>query len=191
MLQCLKKNWSINSIEICTLIQLFRPSSKMVRIDKSGRCRQVFMTFGTKLGGRWSQLTGGRCSGVDLVLKMLGRDLEWSLLTGGCYSEVVVSTGLTVLPKTVKWLFTASKLDRDFLHRFLSLPYSYLQNPVLIICFWQLFNPCMDTETPVWFQYWDPKQAWATVEIIDQNHHHIFWFSRPRYPYLTTDTGTP
>ena len=42
-------------------------------------------------------MTGGRCSEVDLVLKLLGRDLEWSLLTGGRYSEVVVSTGLTVL----------------------------------------------------------------------------------------------
>jgi hypothetical protein len=41
-------------------------------------------------------LTGGRCSEVDLVLKLLGRDLEWSLLTGGRYSEVVVNTGLTV-----------------------------------------------------------------------------------------------
>ena len=58
----------------------------MVKIDKSGRCRQVFMTSGTKLGGRWSQLTGGRCSGVVLVLKLLGRDLGWSLLTGGRYS---------------------------------------------------------------------------------------------------------
>ena len=42
-------------------------------------------------------LTGGRCSEVDLVLKMLGRDLEWSLLTGGRYSEVVVNTCLTVV----------------------------------------------------------------------------------------------
>jgi len=41
-------------------------------------------------------LTGGRCSEVDLVLKLLGRVLEWSLLTGGRYSEVVVNTGLTV-----------------------------------------------------------------------------------------------
>jgi len=52
--------------------------------------------FGLHLGGRWLQLTGGRCSEVVLVLKLLGRDLGWSLLTGGCYSEVVVSTGLTV-----------------------------------------------------------------------------------------------
>jgi hypothetical protein len=41
-------------------------------------------------------LTGGRCSEVDLVPKLLGRDLGRSLLTGGCYSEVVVSTSLTV-----------------------------------------------------------------------------------------------
>jgi hypothetical protein len=41
-------------------------------------------------------LTGGHYSEVDLVLKLLRRDLEWSLLTGGRYSEVVVSTGLTV-----------------------------------------------------------------------------------------------
>ena len=52
------------------------------------------------LGGRWSLLTGGRCSEADLVLKLLGRDFEWSLLTGGCNSEVVVSTGLSVLPKS-------------------------------------------------------------------------------------------
>jgi hypothetical protein len=41
-------------------------------------------------------LTGGCCSEVDLVLKLLGQDLGWSLLTGGRYSEVVVSTSLTV-----------------------------------------------------------------------------------------------
>ncbi len=41
-------------------------------------------------------MTGGRCSEVDLVLKLLRRDLEWSLSTGGCCSEVVVSTGLNV-----------------------------------------------------------------------------------------------
>ncbi len=42
-------------------------------------------------------MTGGRCSEVDIVIKLLGQDLGWSLLTGGCYSEVVVSTSLTVL----------------------------------------------------------------------------------------------
>ncbi len=41
-------------------------------------------------------MTGGHCSEVDLGLKLLGRDLEWLLLTGGRYSEVVVNTGLTV-----------------------------------------------------------------------------------------------
>ena len=35
--------------------------------------------LGPGLGGRWSLLTGCRCSEVDLVLKLLGRDLEWSL----------------------------------------------------------------------------------------------------------------
>ncbi len=62
-----------------------------------GRCSEVDLVL--KLLGRdleWSLLTGGRCSEVDLVLKLLGRDLEWSLLTGGRCSEVVVSTGLTV-----------------------------------------------------------------------------------------------
>ncbi len=39
----------------------------------------------------------GHCSEVALVLIMLGRDLGWSLLTGGCYSELVVNTSLTVL----------------------------------------------------------------------------------------------
>ena len=39
----------------------------------------------------------GRCSEVEeLILKMLGRDLELSLLTGGRYFELVVNTGLTV-----------------------------------------------------------------------------------------------
>ncbi len=41
-------------------------------------------------------LTGGNCSEVALVLKLLGRDLDRPLLTGGCYSEVVVKTCLTV-----------------------------------------------------------------------------------------------
>ena len=35
------------------------------------------------LGGRWSLLTGGRCSEVVFVLKLLGRDLGWSLFGGG------------------------------------------------------------------------------------------------------------
>ncbi len=47
-------------------------------------------------------MTGGRCSEVDLVLKLLGRDLERPLLTGGCYSEVVVNTGLTVKRDTLR-----------------------------------------------------------------------------------------
>ena len=42
-------------------------------------------------------MTGGRCSEVDLVLKLLGRYIGWLLLTGGRYSEVVVSAGLTVI----------------------------------------------------------------------------------------------
>ncbi len=63
--------------------------------------RQEFLHFGPVLGGRWSQLTGGRCSEVDFVLKLLARDLEWSWLTGGCYSEVVVKTGLAVLHKYI------------------------------------------------------------------------------------------
>ena len=41
-------------------------------------------------------MTGGRCSEVYLVLKLLGWDLEWSLLTGGRCSEVVVSACLEV-----------------------------------------------------------------------------------------------
>jgi hypothetical protein len=41
-------------------------------------------------------LTGGRCSEVALVQSLLGRVLGWSLLAGGRYSEVVVSTSLTV-----------------------------------------------------------------------------------------------
>ena len=63
----------------------------MVVVDK------FLFHLGQDLCGRWSLLTSGCCSEVDLVLKLLGRDLGWSLLTGGRYSEVVVSTGLTVL----------------------------------------------------------------------------------------------
>jgi hypothetical protein len=48
------------------------------------------------LGGHWLRLTCGRFSEGDLVLKLLGRDLGWSLLTGGCNSEVGVTSGLTV-----------------------------------------------------------------------------------------------
>ena len=63
----------------------------MVAVDK------FIFQFGLHLGGRWSQLTGGRCSKVDLALRLLGQDLEWSLLTGCRYLEVVVNnTGLTV-----------------------------------------------------------------------------------------------
>ncbi len=63
---------------------------------------RFLLHFGQVLGGRCSYLTGGRCSEVDLVLKLLGRDLEWPLLTGGCYSEVVVNTGLTVHPFSIR-----------------------------------------------------------------------------------------
>ena len=55
-----------------------------------------FFHLEPNLGGPWPWLTGGRCSEVDLVLILLGRDLEWSLLTGGRYLEVVVNTGLIV-----------------------------------------------------------------------------------------------
>ena len=41
-------------------------------------------------------MTGGRCSEVDLELKLLGRDFEWSLWTSGRYSEVVFNPGLTI-----------------------------------------------------------------------------------------------
>ncbi len=55
-----------------------------------------FLHLGPGLGGRWPKLTGGHCLEVALVLILFGRDLVWSLWTGGRYSEVVVSTGLTV-----------------------------------------------------------------------------------------------
>ncbi len=42
-------------------------------------------------------LAGGCWPELDSLLKLLGRDSEWSLLIGGRYSEVVVNTGLTVL----------------------------------------------------------------------------------------------
>jgi len=59
-------------------------------------------------------LTGGCCSEVDLVLKLFGRDLGWSLLAGGCYSEVVVSSGLTVhrLQSTILFLKIKTNLSQ-------------------------------------------------------------------------------
>ncbi len=51
---------------------------------------QTFMT-----GFRWSlviQLTCG--SKMGLLLKLVVLNVEWSLLTGGCYSEVVVNAGI-------------------------------------------------------------------------------------------------
>ena len=42
-------------------------------------------------------MTGGRYSEVKLELILAGPDRGWPLLTGGRCSEVVVSTGLTVL----------------------------------------------------------------------------------------------
>ena len=66
------------------------------KMDKSGHCRQVFLSFLSNFSGCWTQLTGGHCSEVGLVLKLPGRDLQWQLFTGGRYSEVVVSTSLTV-----------------------------------------------------------------------------------------------
>ena len=59
-------------------------------------------------------MTGGRCSEVDLVLKLLGRDLEWPLMTGGRYSEVVVSTGLTVLVLNFKKSYVLGPLDNNW-----------------------------------------------------------------------------
>ncbi len=49
------------------------------------------------LGGHWSWFTGGHCSELVLLLKLLWWDFGWSLLTGGRYLEVLVNTGLTVL----------------------------------------------------------------------------------------------
>ncbi len=71
-----------------------------IKICKSGHCKQVFCSFWTEFGWPMVILTGGRCSEVNLVLKLLGQDLGWLFLTGGRYSEVVVSTGLTVPQKT-------------------------------------------------------------------------------------------
>ena len=64
-------------------------------------------------------MTGGRCSEVDLVLKLLGRDLVRSLLTGGRYSEVVVNTGLTVPLKEEKYFFYLDYMDITFVAAFL------------------------------------------------------------------------
>jgi len=57
----------------------------MPNSGNNGRCRPVYMVYGSHLGGRWPQLTGGRCSELVLVLKLHGRCLGCLLLTGGCY----------------------------------------------------------------------------------------------------------
>jgi hypothetical protein len=49
-------------------------------------------------------LAGCCCSKADLVL-LLGQDLEWSLLTGICYLEVIVNTGLTVYEMKLQQIF--------------------------------------------------------------------------------------
>ncbi len=64
--------------------------AKMVVADR------FLLHLESNLGCRWLRLTCGRFSEGDLVLKLLGQDLWWSLLTGGCSLEVVVSSGLTV-----------------------------------------------------------------------------------------------
>ncbi len=64
--------------------------AKIVVVDR------FLLHLGPYLGGRWSWLTVSHCSEVDLVLQLFGWDLGWSLLTGGCYSEAVVCSGLTV-----------------------------------------------------------------------------------------------
>jgi hypothetical protein len=69
--------------------------------------------FWPYLGGRWSQLTGGRCSEVVLVLILRGRDLGWSLLTGGRYSEVVVSTGLHELVQNILKRVVTTRLFKN------------------------------------------------------------------------------
>jgi hypothetical protein len=49
-------------------------------------------------------LTGVRCSEVIYVAKAVIETSKWWLLwTGGCYSEVVVSSGLTVFRSILKW----------------------------------------------------------------------------------------
>ncbi len=84
-------------------------------------------------------MTGGHCSEVDLVLKLLGQDLRWSLLTGGRYSEVVVSTGLTVL------LFHAHFQNTQILHIESTVKPVYKDHPrdpkfVAVVDKWSLFR---------------------------------------------------
>jgi len=56
-------------------------------------------------------LTGGRCSEVTLGLKVVGWDLEWSLLTGGRCSEMVANTGLTVFGIFISFLYKVANLQ--------------------------------------------------------------------------------
>ncbi len=50
----------------------------------------------------------------DLVMKLLGQDLEWSLLTRGRCSDLVVSTGLTELLKAMVLNRLASDIFMSF-----------------------------------------------------------------------------
>jgi hypothetical protein len=52
--------------------KIFNKLTKEVVVDR------FFFRLGPDLGGCWSLLRGGHCSEVDLVLKLLGRDLESS-----------------------------------------------------------------------------------------------------------------
>jgi len=64
----------------------------MVKMDKNGRCRQVYFSNCIYFISRGSFSTKTAWAGFRVVFVD-----RWLLLTGGHYSEVVVSTCLTVL----------------------------------------------------------------------------------------------
>ncbi len=74
-------------------------------MEKSGRCRQVFLSFWTRFRwplvvvDRWSLFRGR----ITIKIAWAGFRVvvvdRWSLFGGGRYSEVVVNTGLTVYSK--------------------------------------------------------------------------------------------
>jgi hypothetical protein len=85
----------------------------MLKNRKSWCCKQVFLyQIWVAIGG------SGHCSEINLGLKLLGPDLDLSLLTGGCYLEVVVNTYLTVYDKlrnryTIVGLYSIMELLYD------------------------------------------------------------------------------
>jgi hypothetical protein len=65
---------------------------------------------------KWRLYRGGQSLEgfqLKLVVELLWADLVWPLLTGGRYSEVAVSTGLTVLQWKLLTVITLTQREND------------------------------------------------------------------------------